>query len=486
MSITQLETNDVLQWSGTEWKATTVLPGVSASTVIGGISIVGTFTAYEALTAGDAVCLVAADIVDQSYAESNQSGDQKIGDDAARTYVAQGFRAGATTYLNRVDLYLKKTGSPTGNLTVHIYSNSGTTPSASLGSGTITGSDITTSYAYLSCYFANPISLVSGTAYHIVITRTAAVDGTNYFICGSDTSSPTYHPVASAIYAVHEGDATPAWTLTGSDNVGDDDYIDLIFKTYKEDTTVAAQVRQTKATSELRTRNFIGFANSTVAAAASVIVTRFPSKTSLTSITPGRAYYLSDTAGAIATTPGSKTFAVAIGKSTTSVEVAINQPPVGIPSYTHLETLTWAAETGAKTTTSFTAYDEILVKFFFTAVQDLTMAVNGIGGTGYSYVELQDNAIARTTGAAAWLLLEGAGNLKTGLGEYHILGRDGIGTGVEISMFGQAFISDTGTSLQTAIRGEVDALADVTSVTLNVGVANGATGKAMIFGINYA
>ena len=296
------------------------------------IETLGTFTAYEAITAGDAVALVAADALDQSYSETNQSGDQAIGDAAARTYVSQGFRAGATTYLNKVDLYLKKTGSPSGNLTVHIYSNSGTTPSISLGSATILGTDVTTSYQYLSAIFDAPISLVTTTAYHIVITRTEAVNATNYFICGSDTSSPTYHPVASAIYAVHEGDATPTWTLTGSDNVGDDDYIDLIFKTYKEDTASAAQVRLTNGLSELRTQNFIGFANSTVAAGASVVVTRLPTKSSLTSITPGRIHYISDTAGAISTTAGTNNLEVGIGNSTTWLAIINRKSALNIIS----------------------------------------------------------------------------------------------------------------------------------------------------------
>ena len=105
----------------------------------------GSFTAYEAIAADDAVCLIAADTTDQSYSESNQDADLAIGDDAARTYVAQGFKPGATTYINKVDLYLKKTGSPGGNLTVHIYSDNGVAaPNVSIGSGTITGSDVTT------------------------------------------------------------------------------------------------------------------------------------------------------------------------------------------------------------------------------------------------------------------------------------------------------------------------------------------------------
>ena len=272
-------------------------------------SIVGTFTSYEALTTGDAVALVAPDTTDQTYSELSQDADLAIGDDAARTYVAQGFKAGATTYINKVDLYLKKTGSPSGDLTVHIYSGT-TTPSISLGSATILTADIGTSYAYETASFNNPIPLTSGNQYFIVLTRTAAVNASNYFIVGVDNSSSSYGTSNDVRFV---GSAVPAWTATTTS--------DLIFKTYKEDTTATAQVRKTRGTSGLLTNNFIGFANSSVSAAASVVITRFPSKSSLSSIIPGRAHYISDTAGAISSSAGTNILRVAIGKSTTAIEL---------------------------------------------------------------------------------------------------------------------------------------------------------------------
>lgn len=317
-SVTNLTANDVLVWTGTHWVNTTVLVGVQASSLIAGIEIVGEFTAYEAITAGDAVALIAPDAEDQTYGTANQDAELNLGDAAARTYVAQGFKPGASTFINKVDVYMKKTGTPLGNITVSIYSGT-TTPVTNLGSATILTSDVGTTFAFETATFANPIEVTSGSQYFIVLTRTVAVDVVNYFIMGVDDSSASYGTTNDTRFV---GDATPAWTATTTS--------DLIFKTYKEDTTVAAQVRPTKATSKLRTFNFIGFAESTVAAAATVTITRFPSKTSLTSITPGRAYYLSDTAGAIATTGGTYPLNVGIGKTTTSLEMTPNQRPLRI------------------------------------------------------------------------------------------------------------------------------------------------------------
>lgn len=284
-------------------------------------TILGSFTAYEDISAGDAVCLIAPDTQDEAHSESNQDADEPIGDAAARTYVAQGFRVDTDTYINKLDLYLKTNNSPTGNLTVHIYSNNGGAPGSSLGSGTITGSDITASYAYHTVSFDDPILLATGT-YHIVITRTAAVDASNYFIVGMhtvaapDTGYPSDDQTNTA-FAVREGDATPAWTLIGAATK----YNDLIFRTYREDTTATAQIRPTKGTSDLRTYNFIGFANAAITSGSAGVITRLPNKGSLSSLTPGRLHYISNTAGAIGTGAGTYVVEVGVGASTTSLEL---------------------------------------------------------------------------------------------------------------------------------------------------------------------
>ena len=330
--------------------------------------IVGTFTSYEALTTGDAVALIAPDTTDQTYSESNQDADLAIGDDAARTYIAQGFKAGANTYINKVDLYLKKTGSPSGDLTVHIYSGD-TEPSISLGSATILTSDIGTSYAYETASFNNPISLTSGNQYFIVLTRTAAVNASNYFQVGVDNSSSSYGSSNDVRFV---GSAVPAWTATTTS--------DLIFKTYKEDTTATAQVRKTRGTSGLLTNNFIGFANSTVAAAASVVITRFPSKSSLSSIVPGRPHYISDTAGAISSSPGTNILRVAIGKSTTAVELG------AIPTANNKIIHSFATDVNVTNTTDETS----LITF--------TLPGGSLGTNGVLYVRVNLSKIATQGG----------------------------------------------------------------------------------------
>ena len=486
--ITSVAQGDVFYYNGTNWVnlgagtsgqfLKTLGPGANPTWAdIPASTIIGSFTAYEAVTLGNALCLIAPDVLDQSYSESNQDADQAIGDAAARTYVAQGFQPGAGTYINKLELYLKKTGSPSGDLTVHIYTNSGGAPGNSLGSGTITGSSITTSYAYYTVNFVNPILLQASTDYHIVVTRTAAVNATDYFILGKDTSSPTYHPSASATYAIREGDATPAWTLIGSDIVGDDDYHDAIFKTYKEDTTVAAQVRKTKATSELRTRNFIGFANSSVAAAATVQVNRLPSQTGLTSISPGRSYYLSDTAGAIALTPGSFPFQVAVGKTTTSVE---NTPPnaAGVPGWVELGSLTWSASSATQTLALGVTYDLVMMIFYYEGAATMNLRLNAISAGNYDYRYFDSGtAIAEASAQTSFELGVQGGSIHA-FGQWIISGKHVNGVKSIASAGGSIGTRDANALIDGDLSGDSANLS-----TISVIPSTTITGKARFYGL---
>lgn len=68
--------------------------------------------------------------------------------------------------------------------------------------------------------------------------------------------------------------------------------------------------------------SFVGFANASAVAAASVSVTTQGVATGLSGLTVGKQYYLSDTSGSVATTAGTTTRKVGIAISATTMQVA--------------------------------------------------------------------------------------------------------------------------------------------------------------------
>ena len=96
-------------------------------------------------------------------------------------YFGSDFVAGSSYSLDKISLKLSKSGSPTANLTVHIYSEAGSVPNASLGeSGAIAASTLTTSAADYEFTFASPISITSGTHYWVVLMLNENAHATNY------------------------------------------------------------------------------------------------------------------------------------------------------------------------------------------------------------------------------------------------------------------------------------------------------------------
>ena len=138
-----------------------------------------------------------------------------IGNDAARTYRFQGFKVPETSTLSDVTLRLFKTGNPTNNLGVFIYSDDGTgKPSALITNGTATAqsgklvtSDSTNYGTNYKFVFPTPPTLTGGTQYHIVMTSSGAVDASNYWRIAAAASSE--YPFGSA----GAGTATPVWSI---------------------------------------------------------------------------------------------------------------------------------------------------------------------------------------------------------------------------------------------------------------------------------
>jgi hypothetical protein len=90
---------------------------------------------------------------------------------------AQTFTAGSSNYICAVRLSLKKTGTPSGAITVSLRATSSHLPTGADLVSSVTSRDIstlTTSYVNYLFAFATPYPLVSGTEYAIVVRCTGA------------------------------------------------------------------------------------------------------------------------------------------------------------------------------------------------------------------------------------------------------------------------------------------------------------------------
>jgi len=110
--------------------------------------------------------------------------------------LAQSFEVTGSQTVGTVDLWLKKVGSPTGNLTVEIQTDSTGEPSGTAisngTSGTVAASTLTTSYADITFTFGTPPSLSGSTTYWLVLKTTDSASDFNFVQWGADGSTPSY------------------------------------------------------------------------------------------------------------------------------------------------------------------------------------------------------------------------------------------------------------------------------------------------------
>jgi hypothetical protein len=178
-----------------------------------------------------------AQIVD-SYSESNQDTYYVRFETYPR--VSQSFTANGGT-LNSCEFYLKKVGSPTGNVYAEIYAHTGTYGTSSIRSGSalatsdaVDASTIGETFGLTSFTFsgANKISL-SETYYCVGIYYNGGA-ALNYLYVGADDSTPT-----------HSGN------VANYDNEVDLS-ADLCFYVYKDDVSVGRAVSSGRGVSGAR------------------------------------------------------------------------------------------------------------------------------------------------------------------------------------------------------------------------------------------
>jgi len=147
--------------------------------------------------------------VDQQITTTTGASDQLL---SSVLWLGQKFTAGANGNLTKIDVRLKNTVSATGPVIVALYSDNSGTPGTVLGTSSIPGSSITSSYQYLSARFIEAPTVASGTAYWVVAYHQA--DGANYYQWSASSAAST---------AKASLDAGTTWVSAG---------FELNFKTY--------------------------------------------------------------------------------------------------------------------------------------------------------------------------------------------------------------------------------------------------------------
>ena len=167
-----------------------------------------------------------SDVLADSFAETNVDHLGELRQDAARTLMAQSFKAERSVNVESVKLSLRKVGSPTGNLWVEIHSGTSGTAASKNASANIVGqasgnkdvSTLSNTLAAVTLTFTGTKpALTAGNIYFIVIYGDFAVSTSGFVLVGFDSSLPGY---TDGRY--YEVNGSLAWTAN--------DNVDLIFE----------------------------------------------------------------------------------------------------------------------------------------------------------------------------------------------------------------------------------------------------------------
>jgi hypothetical protein len=100
--------------------------------------------------------------------------------------IAQSFTVSTTTPVSSLRVLIKKTGSPSSNITMRIVADNVSKPNkTTLTSGTISASTVTSTFNYITVPLSSTVSLTPGSTYWIVFD-TANLNGPVYTLGAND------------------------------------------------------------------------------------------------------------------------------------------------------------------------------------------------------------------------------------------------------------------------------------------------------------
>jgi hypothetical protein len=117
---------------------------------------------------------------------------QALGASAGNTAVAQSFTPASTLDVNEIRLALVKNSAPTDNVSLQIWSDTGANlPNAAIATAdnVYAGGAISLTTSWLTFQFSTPVSLSASTKYWLVVQRSGALDGTNFYTLSVNSGS---------------------------------------------------------------------------------------------------------------------------------------------------------------------------------------------------------------------------------------------------------------------------------------------------------
>ncbi len=189
--------------------------GVSMSggaQIIGNVYSNGNIDAINATITGTAVAADSAALTADQTNDTPTTPTNSIvfGNAEASQDVAQSFQISTTSPLNKIQFYIKKTGTP-ANITVRIVVDNNGSPSTTViptGTMTLNSGLVTTSYGWAEVVVPNVTSLIPDTTYWIVLDM------------NSNNASEYYTIAANAAYTTgvaKKGEYTESWSSTSLD-----------------------------------------------------------------------------------------------------------------------------------------------------------------------------------------------------------------------------------------------------------------------------
>jgi len=149
------------------------------SSIVGSVYSNGSITGSGTITGSATSANSASLVADQTNSKETPDYDVTFGNANGTQDFAQSFQISKTEVVNKVQLYLKKVGSPS-NITVRIVTDSGGSPSTVVKtSGTLSASLVSTNYGWVEVPFSTNPQLDGGVTYWIVVD--ASTSSTKYY-----------------------------------------------------------------------------------------------------------------------------------------------------------------------------------------------------------------------------------------------------------------------------------------------------------------
>lgn len=324
-SALNLLTNNAQQFVGVKDFAaipttTTTMPTASGQLVsklyadsLGGISHV-TASSGDTFTINSPVFVGDGSIYDYFYVSSTIQDHYAIFNNSTVTIgqfamqAAQSFRVTSTFDLANAAMQLKKEGTPTGNMYFLLTPDAAGVPSSTIIASTtnLDVSTLTTAYLWHKLAFQTTSSIATGTTYWIIASGTAVESGTAFV--DIQTTSAACNTCTVKLKG------SGAWEAGTIGN----------FNFTLGAKSTAGLIYAANAISATSTNRFIGFATAAAAPNENVTINLTGAPTSFSALIAGAVYYLSDSAGAISTTPGEISKKVGVSISSTTLVIIQN------------------------------------------------------------------------------------------------------------------------------------------------------------------